>query len=329
MQTVNLVFRKPTPHQHSIETVFNALLPYFSEEFKLNRIILPFETRGVNSMRKNLKFLRQYQEEGITHVTGHDHYMVKAGGSKTILTIHDIGSALTGRRLRDSYVRYNWFRMPVSRAKAITMISDFTANEFLDIFPYAKEKIRVIPNPVDDRIKFSNYDFNQEHPNILQIGTKENKNLERVAMALEGIACTLTILGKLSTAQMSILTKHNIRFENHYHLAYKEVQALYTKADIVLFASLYEGFGMPILEAQASGRPLITSNIGVMPGTAGMGAHLINPYRYEAIREAVQILVSDPAYRKELIEKGRENVARYSARTIASQYMDLYNEISG
>ena len=94
-----------------------------------------------------------------------------------------------------------------------------------------------------------------------------------------------------------------------------------------MFASLYEGFGLPILEGQAVGRPVITSNLYSMPEVAGVGASFVDPYKIDEIATAVERIISDSDYRKNLIERGRDNVEKYSRHSVAVQYADIYRNI--
>ncbi len=83
---------------------------------------------------------------------------------------------------------------------------------------------------------------------------------------------------------------------------------------------------MPIIEAQATGRVVLTSNIGAMKEIAGPGAHLVNPYRVDDIREGILKIMKDPVYRDSLIANGFTNAAKYSLDNTVSSYMRLYNE---
>lgn len=103
--------------------------------------------------------------------------------------------------------------------------------------------------------------------------------------------------------------------------------SLYSKADILFFASLQEGFGLPILEAQGMGLPLITSNLSPMKEVAGDGAFLVNPYNINEIRKAIQSIMNNPQLRDELTSKGYENVAKYMIENVAKQYEELYDSI--
>ena len=108
----------------------------------------------------------------------------------------------------------------------------------------------------------------------------------------------------------------------------EELVQAYRSCDMVVFASLYEGFGLPILEAQAMGRPVITSNFGAMREAAGDGALLVDPYSVEAIREAVLRIKREPALREDLIAKGRENAERFRAEAVAARYAELYRNVA-
>ena len=94
-----------------------------------------------------------------------------------------------------------------------------------------------------------------------------------------------------------------------------------------MFASTYEGFGLPILEAQATGRPVVTSNLGSMPEAAGDGALMVDPFSVEAIRAAVTSIMARSDLRSSLIERGLANVRRFQPREIAQQYARIYERV--
>jgi glycosyltransferase involved in cell wall biosynthesis len=94
-----------------------------------------------------------------------------------------------------------------------------------------------------------------------------------------------------------------------------------------MFCSLFEGFGLPIIEAQAVGRPVITSRIPPMNDVAGDGALMVDPENVEQMRGAVERLVRDAGFRGSLIEKGYLNAERFRLGRIATQYAELYREV--
>ena len=95
--------------------------------------------------------------------------------------------------------------------------------------------------------------------------------------------------------------------------------------DIVSFPSLYEGFGMPIIEANATGRALLTSRVASIPEIASNTAHYVNPYDINSIRKGFLKLISDDPYRETLISRGVANADRFTIYHIAEEYENIYN----
>jgi glycosyltransferase involved in cell wall biosynthesis len=103
----------------------------------------------------------------------------------------------------------------------------------------------------------------------------------------------------------------------------------YEEADLVVFASLAEGFGLPIIEANAMGRAVVTSNLSPMKEVAADAACLVDPYDVDDIRRGIRRVIEDDGYRDRLIERGHENATRFTARVVAEQYARLYEKIAG
>jgi glycosyltransferase involved in cell wall biosynthesis len=159
---------------------------------------------------------------------------------------------------------------------------------------------------------------------LLHVGTTENKNLPRVIEACRDLAITLVIVGVIDPTSAARLLVLGVHHENHVQLDDAALVEVYRASDALIFASTYEGFGLPIIEAQAIGRPVITSRVCSMPEASGGAALLVDPYDVADIRRAIQSLLDDPHGAAERVERGYQNAARYSPELIGAAYAELY-----
>jgi glycosyltransferase involved in cell wall biosynthesis len=233
---------------------------------------------------------------------------------------------LTG--LKKAVFFFVWYWLPDKRASVLTVVSLATRDVLLQYLHCDPDKIRVIHNCVSDDFKPSPRAFDSERPILLQVGTRDNKNILRVAEALKGIPCHLRIIGELDKEQLSALSRYRIDHSAVAGLPDKEMVREYENADMLVFASTYEGFGLPIIEANAVGRPVVTSNILSMPEVAGTAACLVEPFDIQDIRKGILRVICDKEYREDLVARGYENVKRFQSRRIAAEYARLYEEVN-
>jgi glycosyltransferase involved in cell wall biosynthesis len=106
-----------------------------------------------------------------------------------------------------------------------------------------------------------------------------------------------------------------------------DLPALYSAAQCLVFPSLYEGFGLPLLEAMACGTPVVTSNVSSLPEVAGDAALLVDPYAIESIADAVARLLTDSALRQELIRRGTARAAGFTWEAAARQLVSVYAQL--
>ena len=325
MTEVTFFFRKKADGFYSIENLFFAIQKALPNRVKASNYYAKY--KNAFFLFPLINGILAYRNRGkINHITGDVNYLALfLPPKRTILTIHDLEIIRRTKGLKRWLIKTFWFSLPVKRAGYITVISEFTKGELLKDVNTDPEKIHVIPDCLTANFPPSKYKFNAKEPRILQIGTKRNKNMFSVIKALSDIPCKLVIIGKLYEKQHKLLKLHNINYENHFNISFKDIITHYQQADFITVASTYEGFGLPVLEANAIGRPVMASNVSAVPEAAGNAALYVDPYDVNSIRDGIKTLIEDEELRNKLINNGFENMKRFSPTEVASKYTDLYN----
>lgn len=326
--TVLQLFRRPNAASFSIERLYEDVRNHLPAEIRARVMVNRFGSRGV--IRRVYDAIRAgLQRADVFHVTGDVHYLTYfLRRRKTVLTIHDCIPLDRHSGIRFWLLWLLWYWLPEKRCAAIAVVSEATRDRLLHYLDCDPNKVRVIHNNVSDEFQPHPAEFNAVTPRILHVGTPENKNLERHAAALAGLDCRLVIVGELSSRQRRALSDAAVPFENHVGLSRADLLGQYVRCDMLLFASTYEGFGLPIVEAQAVGRPVVTSNILAMPEVAGGAACLVDPFDIGSIRGGVMRVIHDPGYRASLVRDGLLNAERFRIEKIAGQYASLYRDVA-
>ena len=328
---ITYLFRHPGTG-HSIEGLFASLQQEVDQRSGLftNRVYLPKISRGLWSVWLNLRFLRSLTAD-VFHISGDIHYAALVlPAAHTVLTIHDCSTLETNRKrpLRFALFWLLWYYLPVRWAGVVTVVSEKTRQELIHYLGKVAQKVIVVPNGYDPGFDYCPTTCQRHPPVLLQMGTAPNKNLSRLLAALEGIDCTLVLVGPLTKSLSNQLQIFRITYQQYENLNQAEVRQLYLACDIVTFVSTYEGFGMPVLEANAVGRVVITSAIAPMNDLFAGTAHFVEPTSIDAIRAGILRLINDELYRQTLIEAGRLNAQYYTVRQSADQYVSLYHKMS-
>ncbi len=329
---VQVIFRKPIPGGHySIERSFGAMWPHWvrREGMLVQKVVACAYSCGLWSRLRIVAQMRRLRAD-VFHVSGDIHFAALfLPGSRTVLTIHDCGFVRHANPLKRFLLKWLWLRWPVSHCRQIVAVSEATKADIVRHTGCDPAKITVIPSAVPQHFQSKPKPFATQCPRILHIGSAPNKNLLRHIEALEGIPCVLHIVGNIGPEERRMLKRCAIAFECTPHIDDTDMVRAYEECDLLLFASTFEGFGMPILEAQIIGRPVVTSCISSMPEVAGPeGACLVNPFCVVSIRQGILRVIHDAAYRERLIQKGFENTRKYRAEEAAAAYAALYQEFA-
>jgi glycosyltransferase involved in cell wall biosynthesis len=326
--SVILFTRKPRPGENfSIELIVDELLTGLEPEFEARRFVSRFYSSGLLPRLYNVIEAALHQGD-VNHVTGDVHiltYLLRRG--RTLLTIHDCARIRDGT-LRARLLKLLWFTIPVRRCAAISVVSETVKQELVRLVGVPPEKVHVIPSLVPRLYRPQAKPFDAERPRLLQVGTAANKNLPRLCEALRGIRCELTIVGNLSTSQLAALSANQIVYTQHSGISTEQLYELYCASDVVTFVSTFEGFGMPIIEGNRVGRPVLTSNVASMPEVAGDAACLVDPLDPLSMRAGIRRIIDDADYRAGLVQRGFLNAARFEAEPIVAAYAQLYRQLA-
>jgi glycosyltransferase involved in cell wall biosynthesis len=321
--------RKPGPRAFSIERIFRDVRLHLPHDIVCDAHISQFASRGLFPRLRAILDASRHQGE-VNHVTGDVHYLALGLVRKrTVLSIMDCGNLVRLRGWRRLVMRWLWFSWPISRSRVVTALSEATRRDLVELVGVAPERIRIVYATLAREFVAQPAAFNVRYPKILMVGTAPNKNLERMAEALSGLPCQIEVIGWATRAQRDAFAAHGLDAAILGDIGDAAMLAAYQRCDLLLFASTLEGFGMPIVEAQAVGRPVVTSNCSAMPEVAGGGACLVDPFDPASIRAGVDRVIRDTAYRDDLVQRGFVNAQRFSISKIASDYAAIYREVAG
>jgi len=294
----------------------------------------------------------------VVHIP-HLFWMPRGLGCPYVLTVHDLLEHMYGSRDLSSLRRSLHFyltRRVLRGAARVMAVSQFTKNEIHKLLAIPEERIEVVYNAIDERFLHGHASeadreliaqrYQVNHPFILYAGAiRPHKNVVRIIEAFSALKNELAKEGRFEDLKLIIIgddlsshprlrrtvirsgVQHDVRF-----LGFVPIEVLrifYDVAKIFVFPSLYEGFGLPPLEAMAHGTPVVTSNTSSLPEVVGNAALLVNPENVFEIQRGLQRALCDTEFREGMKQRGYEQAQKFSWTNSVARILEIYREVAG
>lgn len=333
IHTVAWLTRRPARGNYSIERLIDALRPEVEAQgWQVDVCVAPFRSRGVWRRCMNAVWAWLVQPVSLAVVWGDINYILPfVRADRKILVVHDLLSLERMKGARRTLYRWIWWRWPIAAADEVVAVSEYTAEMLRQEFD-ERLPITVIDNPLTVR---SRKEFRQHtgsgridgRVRVLQVGTKWNKNLIRVAKATHRIGGELRVVGHLTRTEHDELISLGLCFTLLEDLTDEEMIQEIRNADVLALVSLAEGFGLPILEAQAIGTPVVVSDREPMRTVAGGGSVLVDPLDVEGIAEGIMSAAGQTGRGEGSVVRGQKNVERYLADQAADRWVAVFERV--
>jgi glycosyltransferase involved in cell wall biosynthesis len=304
------------------------------------------------SVQEQFRIPLALRREGIDLFHAPHYVLPPLTPCKSIVTIHDCihlrFPQYLPNKLGYAYARASLWTA-AHRSNRVLTVSEASKRDILRYFHIPPDKIDVIYNGIDERfgeppppdeIARVRERYQLDGPFVLYAGNiKPHKNLERVIEAFHLLRrgggmdqVKLLIIGD-QVSKYATLRRAVHKYKLHKHVRFfgfvadQTLAVLYRLAGVFVFPSLYEGFGLPPLEAMACGTPVVTSNVSSLPEVVGDAAILVDPLDAAAIAEAMRRVLSDPALRAEMSRKGLARTAEFSWERSVRRVHEIYFEV--
>ncbi len=306
--------------------------------------------RGLGAWWRSFSVVKDLKRHKIQLFHGLSHEIpanVRQTGIPTVVTMHDLAFKrypsfypFIDRQIYDIK-----FRHACRQADRIVAISESTKKDIIEFYGIPEEKIAVIYQSCHERFQqeksqktidyvLKKYQLPRDY--FLFVGSlSERKNplavLQAITQLPRNLQLPLVIIGEGQSYKNRVLDymrKHGMERKVFFiKPEYEDMPAIYQQADIFLYPSFYEGFGIPILEALFSETPVITTNVSSLPEAAGPDSWLVQPGKPEQIAEGMQKILTDEAFRRNMIEKGYQYAQRFQGDVLTDQMMELYEDV--
>jgi glycosyltransferase involved in cell wall biosynthesis len=267
-------------------------------------------------------------------------------GLPFIVTVHDLERICFPFSSQDSSEEASLKKdaIAIQKAQHVIAVSENTKKDLTKYLKIPEEKITVVYNGVNHQSFRPNVRSILPFPYILYVGSeRKRKNLERLLEAFALLKKSpdfndlkLVKVGSPgrseSFRQVTLRKVKELGLDGEVlfidsHIADDQLSAYYSSARVLVYPSLYEGFGLPVIEAMACGCPVITSNVSSLPEVAGDAAFLVNPYDVRDICGAIARLLTDDRLRSEFVAKGKARAKTFSWKKTARKTMNLYRRV--
>jgi glycosyltransferase involved in cell wall biosynthesis len=310
------------------------------------------ETSGNYSIAEQVRIPLALRREGVTLFHAPHYVLPPLVHCRSVVTIHDVIHLMFPQYLPNrvalSYAKWS-IAQAAKRATRIMTVSESSKRDILRFVDTQPEKIDVIYNAYDERFAIEpreedvvrvreRYQLTDEF--VLYAGNvKPHKNLERLIDAFAIVRKQGLDHLKLVLIGDEISKYTALRRAVHQHQLHKYVRFLgylpeetlavmYRLAGVFVFPSLYEGFGLPPLEAMASGTPVVTSNVSSLPEVAGDAAVLVDPYDPQAIADGIYRVLTDETLRRDMVHKGIARAGQFSWEQSVRRVRAIYGEVA-
>jgi len=229
-----------------------------------------------------------------------------------VVVIHDVAALRHPEWYRPAYVRYQRALLPAiaQRARHVITVSEFSRRELAEVL--GATEVTVIPNGVDERFT-PEAKPTRDRPYVLAVGTQiARKNLSVLAEAAGRLKEHGIELVHAGSGRGYMRAESATNLVPLGYVSEDDLPGLYAGALALAMPSLYEGFGLPCLEAMACGTPVVASNAGALPETCGDAAILVDPHDAGGFADALERLATDADERRELGERGRARATNFT-----------------
>lgn len=322
----NLVSRMLKSH-HDIE-----FIEYVGAGDNISRSTISLPEGKVNRRSSFLMGLRRYINPTVqkdNRFVFHSSYfrICNKRAAINVTTVHDFTYELFVKNPLKRYVHCRQKHAAIRNSQCVVCISENTKKDLMRFLPdVPASRIHVIYNGVDDVFRVLDGKCNEGY--VLFVGNRDGyKNFDKIVEPVSRMGMELRIVGRtLSKQEEDNLKSHSCHYRYEGFVDDERLNKLYNNACCLMYPSEYEGFGLPVIEAQKAGCPVIAYNASSIPEIIGDKTLLLDDLSADSICEKLKLL-AEPSLREQIIAHGIENAKRFSWDAMADAYSNLYDSL--